>query len=89
MIFKLGDMVEVTDKSAVGWMIGLRGTIKGSWPYQCSRHGAVYDVDFSGSSMMVCACVLKLIPPDDDGRQVVDWDWKELTRKQTMPAETG
>lgn len=91
MNFKIGDLVQIVSgitfrvdlntNSLVcegRHTIGMVGTVIDCWP-----SGECYDVKVAHGETISCgASVLRLIPGDTEGRQLVDFDWRSLVTKQ-------
>lgn len=87
--FAPGDIVEVIDAAdrAPGFEFirnGLRGTVVSYW----GRGGTVSNpatefwlCEFSGFPVISAAHCIRKVPPDP-GRELVEWDWRELITKQ-------
>lgn len=89
MRFKGGDLVRVTDTISIDegceWLCpGMVGEIKqcdGKWVNLVQRCVVTYwRVKIGSSHFTIAENILELVPPPDDGRQVVDWDWRTLLK---------
>lgn len=85
---KPGDMVRIvrsnlsyTSNRVPPEMIGKIGTITRSHPAAWFTDFPCWDVAIDGHDMWFVETALRLIPPDP-GREVIEWDWRELITKQ-------
>lgn len=87
--FKIGDMVRiVSGKTYLGGVecgsrIGQAGTVVGTTQITFLPDGIAWKVALAhGGTMWAATVCLRLIPGDQQGRTLVEWDWRELTSKQ-------
>lgn len=89
---KIGDLVEILDARDKGekcdWVqVGMCGQIVDSlgWRYTWSSvpdRTFFWVVSVGGQWFDIDQSILRVIPGDSDGRQVTDFDWRELVEKQ-------
>lgn len=80
--FIVGDLVEFTEACTARRMVGVRAIILGVnvQPNRAACQKPVYSLDAAGELGHACECVLKLVPPDGDPNEGVEWDWRELVK---------
>lgn len=91
MTFKRGDMVRLIDPGSntllpsdqkhvgkVGTVLSLATDHHSTWP-----HAPYYTIRLAnGQQGWAAERCMRLIPGDPEGREVVDWNWRDMLSKQ-------